>query len=345
MHHDWISYARDELSNNRPIVLVTVAEVAGSAPRGAGACLAVGIDNVCGNIGGGNLEYSAIERSRQLMQTAGRQGFELEQVALGPSLGQCCGGNVTLAYEVLGGDDLLWLDGACAAEPGHLILSEFSASDGRRTILCGRAEARDLAVALGTDAAAADAAPCQLIRGASADRFILVRNAAEVLPLVVLFGAGHVGKALVHILAELPLRVLWIDTRPEMFASTSSSNVEQRASAIPESDVWQAPPGASYLVMTHDHGLDQEICAAVLKRGDFAFLGLIGSKTKRQRFMKEFRSRGLDSKVLDRLTCPIGVAGISGKRPESIAVAVAAQLLQVLEGRHATSAQTSDVDT
>ena len=142
-----------------------------------------------------------------------------------------------------------------------------------------------------------------------------------------LFGAGHVGRALVQVLGLLPYRVRWIDGRAEMFPPSLPANVEVECSASPRRDVAAAPPGSFFLVMTHSHPTDLEICDQVLKRGDFAFLGLIGSESKRTAFLSRLRQRGYGQVALDRLTCPIGLPQVTAKEPASIAVAVAGQLL------------------
>lgn len=148
-----------------------------------------------------------------------------------------------------------------------------------------------------------------------------------------LFGAGHVGKAVVRALAELPFAVAWIDGRAGMFPADLPANVAKRLSDDPAREVAAAPADAFFLVMTHSHPLDLEICAQVLWRGDFAWLGLIGSETKRARFAGRLRAIGLPAHALARLTCPIGVSGIRSKQPAAIAASVAAQLLIIAEQR------------
>ncbi len=144
-----------------------------------------------------------------------------------------------------------------------------------------------------------------------------------------LYGAGHVGRAIAALLERIDCRVQWIDERDSEFPATPSASHIERVCVEPvEAEVTQAPPGAFYLVLTHSHDLDLRITEAILKRGDFGYLGLIGSQTKRARFVHRFQQRGIDAATLARLTCPIGVPGIAGKEPEVIALAVVAQLLQ-----------------
>ena len=142
-----------------------------------------------------------------------------------------------------------------------------------------------------------------------------------------LFGAGHVGRALANALAPLPFRVTWIDSRGEEFSDPLPQGVTKLVSAMPNLTVDDAPAGAMFVVMTHSHGLDQDICEAVLRRGDAAYLGLIGSATKAARFASRLRARGLSEETIANMTCPIGLPGIAAKAPAVIAASVAADLL------------------
>jgi xanthine dehydrogenase accessory factor len=173
------------------------------------------------------------------------------------------------------------------------------------------------------------------IINAADDGAYVIQLAGERRDHVFLFGAGHVGKAIVGALAPLPFRITWIDGRRDAFPPDTPPQVDKIESASPPGDVASAPPGTLYLVMTHSHPLDLEICAQVLRRDDFGFLGLIGSETKRARFASRLRAIGIAPHMLSRLTCPIGIPGIDGKEPAAIAVAVAAQLLIVAERRQA----------
>ncbi|MBK8738741.1 MAG: xanthine dehydrogenase accessory protein XdhC [Betaproteobacteria bacterium] len=145
---------------------------------------------------------------------------------------------------------------------------------------------------------------------------------------IVLFGAGHVGRALVPILGGIPCRVTWVDTRDDAFPVVVPDNVETVLTDAPAVEVAAAAPGSYFLVMTHSHALDEELSERILRRGDFAHFGLIGSGSKRRQFERRLAARGIPAERLAAMTCPIGVAGISGKEPGVIAVAVAAELLQ-----------------
>jgi xanthine dehydrogenase accessory factor len=147
-----------------------------------------------------------------------------------------------------------------------------------------------------------------------------------------LFGAGHVGAAVVRLLADLPCRVTWVDEREDLFPPVLPANVVAEATDLPEAVVREAPAGTSFLVMTHNHALDQRLSEAILRRPAHQdWFGLIGSDTKRKQFEHRLRDRGISRARLDDMVCPIGVPGIKGKEPAVIAVAVVAQLLMVWE--------------
>jgi xanthine dehydrogenase accessory factor len=159
---------------------------------------------------------------------------------------------------------------------------------------------------------------------------------------VVLFGAGHVGAALVRVLATLPCRVTWVDERDASFPAAQfvPDNVTIDANDAPDSAVDAAPPHTYFVVMTHNHTVDLVLAERILRRGDFAFFGMIGSHTKRKQFEHRLAARGIDPARIARMMCPIGVGGIVDKSPEIIAVAAAAQLLQAVEANaHAHSQQ------
>jgi xanthine dehydrogenase accessory protein XdhC len=146
---------------------------------------------------------------------------------------------------------------------------------------------------------------------------------------VVLFGAGHVGHALVKVLGTLPCVVQWVDARDELFPDEVPANVQIEATDLHDAIVDEAPAGAYFIVMTHDHSLDFALTQRIMRRDDFAYFGLIGSKTKRVKFERRLMERGVAAQRLTEITCPIGVEGIADKAPWSIGLAVAAQLLRV----------------
>ncbi|MBN3763183.1 xanthine dehydrogenase accessory protein XdhC [Burkholderia sp. Ac-20365] len=146
---------------------------------------------------------------------------------------------------------------------------------------------------------------------------------------IVLFGAGHVGHALVALLGRLPCVVQWVDERDELFPDEVPANVQIEATDTPDAIVDEAPAGAYFLVMTHNHALDFSLTERIMRRRDFTYFGMIGSKTKRVKFERRLLDRGVDPQRLFEMTCPIGVPGIVDKAPSSIAIAVCAELLQV----------------
>ena len=263
---NWIDQALQKLAQ-APAVCVTVNATRGSVPRGPGTSMVVFADGECGTIGGGHLEYQAIAHARLLLSG---QAQELAmQHVLGPSLGQCCGGSVALAFSLVDASDI----------PG--------------------------------------------LRA----RLVPVRT-----PLA-LFGGGHVGKALVNVLAPLPFAVRWIDSRDEIFPTDVPSQVVCEHSSPVHMAVDELEPGSRVLIMSFSHAEDLDVVIACLKRlrerHDLPFVGLIGSKTKWATFRHRLEARGFAEGEIARITCPIGVPGIAGKEPEVIAVAVAAQLLQL----------------
>ncbi|GAA7754904.1 MAG: xanthine dehydrogenase accessory protein XdhC [Burkholderiaceae bacterium] len=301
-----------------PVAMVTIVEVKGSAPREAGIRMLVTADDLVGTIGGGHLEWRGMDIAREMI-AKGENGEQrrIERIALGPALGQCCGGVVRLAFEVLTHDDLAWLDA---------VESAFAA---------GKALARHVPVtgAVRTEASR-DLLPSVQLADDDSWTDTLVPDDMH----VVLFGAGHVGHALVKVLATLPCRVHWVDERDTLFPAGLPENVEAEATDTAEAVVDQAPAGSYFLVMTHSHALDQTLCERIFRRTDFAYFGLIGSKTKRAKFEHRMAEHGIDAARFPEMTCPMGVSGITDKAPAMIAVAIVAQLLQVRDQRAAALA-------
>ena len=230
------------------MIRVEVTRVRGSTPREAGATMFVATDMTQGTIGGGQLEYMAIDRARQML--ARDEAAARMDIPLGPEIGQCCGGRVELTLT--------------------------------------RVESLP---------------------------------AAPALPQVLIFGAGHVGRALARALALLPLRPILIDQRASELAQASG---ETRLTPLPESEIRAAPFGSSYVILTHDHALDFLLAAEALRRLDAPYTGMIGSRTKLAQFRRFARAQGL---ATDRLTCPIGAGHSRDKRPEIIAAFTAAEII------------------
>ncbi len=261
--------AGEWLAQGTEAVIVEVASTRGSVPREAGTRMLVGAHGTAGSIGGGHLEWQAIAQARALLQDIQPSQPVLVDYPLGATLGQCCGGAVTLRFLPL--------------SPAQLALWP---------------------------------APAPMLH-------------------LQLFGAGHVGRAVATLLVPLNVSVDWIDAREEEFPARLGggaawpAHLRKVVSELPHEEVRDAPPGAFYLVMTHQHALDLRITEAILRREDFAFLGVIGSRTKQRRFVQQLAARGIAPPMLERMTCPIGLAGIPGKEPEVIALSAVAQLLSV----------------
>ena len=256
------------LEQRTPAVVVEIVQARGSAPRGAGTRMLVSAVHAVGSIGGGHLEYKALATARAML-AARDPGPRHEHYALGPALGQCCGGAVDLAYVPLD-------DSAIAHWPASAPLMHLQ-----------------------------------------------------------MHGAGHVGHAIATLLATLDVRCDWIDERDDAFAPATTlgtpwpDSVRRQVVDGAEGEVATAPAGAFFLVLTHDHALDLRIVEAALRRDDAGFVGVIGSKSKRERFRHRLAQRGMDQTRLARMQCPVGLAGIAGKQPEIIALGVVAQLVQL----------------
>ena len=265
-----------------PGILVRVDATQGSVPREAGSWMGVFAAALVGTIGGGHLEFEAIKKARALLATpsgttAASKANHSLRFALGPSLGQCCGGVV------------------------HLQLERLDPLNAESVASCLRGQLQ------------------QTLR-----------------PLA-LFGGGHVGHALVQVLANLPFALTWIDSRDGVFPHTVPANVVCEHSNPVHSAVNALAPKSSVLIMSFSHAEDLDVVAACLQRqrarSDLPYIGLIGSKTKWATFRNRLEARGFTPEELAQVTSPIGIPGIDGKEPEVIAVAVAAQLLQSMQSK------------
>jgi xanthine dehydrogenase accessory factor len=334
---DYLSELSDALTQEQALVRVALASVLGSAPRETGASMLVGADSLRGSIGGGNLEFKATEIARAMLRRG--PAWQVMSFPLGPALGQCCGGFVELWFERTEADQRAAFAAFAAARSNaraECILATVAGPDQppRRALLAKDARtfgdtALDGWVREEAAAMQEEAANARLARSGSWT-LLLERLDVPVSPLY-LFGAGHVGRALVSVLSGLPFEVTWVDGRERVFPELLPANVSAHASPDPAALVHDAPPGACFLVLTHSHALDYELCRAILRRDDFSFAGLIGSHTKAARFAHRLARDGITAERVGRLVCPIGIAGIAAKQPEAIAVAVAAQLLRLRE--------------
>jgi xanthine dehydrogenase accessory factor len=328
--NEWLTAQLSE-----PAVLVTVAIVEGSGPREPGAKMLVTALGQHDTIGGGHLEMCAIELAREML--TGDPAARLERYALGPTLGQCCGGVVHLAFELVDASLSAVLDGLRARRREDSW--RLSAIDGPANALLLDAAC---AVVGSADVPLVDRTRgTHVLRDASGRRWLADPCLAPRAHLV-LFGAGHVGTAIVRMLGELPCTVTWVDEREEMFPATVPANVTIEATDMPEAAVADAPSNASYLVMTHSHALDQRLCEAILSRDDVGWFGLIGSHTKRVQFERRMAARGLPQERILNMVCPIGLPGITSKLPAAIAASVCAQLLMVWEAQQIAALNDSE---
>ena len=328
---EWLDHMGGFARWSEPVAMATVIRADGSTPRGVGARILVGPKDVKGTIGGGTLEYRAIALAREMLESG--DAARREALPLGPALGQCCGGQVDLLLERMQAGDALppWIETLRAAqaegEPA-VIVTDLGSDPVRHLTVTPFTTGGDK---LTDNKAVVQRARRMLAEGAeSAEHDDLLYEVMRPKGLrLTLFGAGHVGRALVGVLAGVPAHIDWVDSRAEQFPEALPGNVVRHVTEDYEAKIDDAVTGGFFLVMTHSHGIDLEIVEAVLRRGDFAYLGLIGSATKRARFERQLKSRGLTDAHLARLTCPIGIEGIGGKAPAVIAVAVAAEILRM----------------
>ncbi|CAN7575563.1 xanthine dehydrogenase accessory protein XdhC [Pseudomonas sp. TUM22785] len=262
----WISALAELQQRSEACVLVTIIEERGSTPRNSGSKMVVSDDRIYETIGGGHLEFKAMEIAREMLRTR-TQDTRLERFSLGASLGQCCGGATVLLFEPMG------------QPQAHIAL----------------------------------------------------------------FGAGHVGRALVPLLASLPCKVRWIDSRENEFPAFIPAGVEKVVNDEVVDEVERMPVGSYFIVMTHNHQLDLELTAEILKRNDFAYYGLIGSKTKRVKFEHRLRDRGFATETVQRMRCPMGIAEVKGKLPAEIAISIAGEIIATYNATFGQKEEGQDV--
>ncbi|MGL4241442.1 MAG: xanthine dehydrogenase accessory protein XdhC [Beijerinckiaceae bacterium] len=267
MHQSLATVAREWREARNPFIFVEIRRAEGSTPREEGAAMAVTLQSVAGTIGGGRLEWDAIDSARAMLR-AGETRRE-DTIHLGPAIGQCCGGRVTLSFRTIDAEEI---DALAAVEE--------------------RANA-----------------------GA---------------PNVFIYGAGHVGRALARALAPLPFRVTLVDERNDELALADAPGVTIVRTDAPVGVAEQAPDFSAHVIMTHSHALDSLIAGAVMERGRFRYLGIIGSRTKRNSFRKAFREMGVPPEMIARVVCPIGGSRVKDKRPEVIAALAAAEIATAL---------------
>jgi xanthine dehydrogenase accessory factor len=297
--------------------MATVVGAQGSTPREIGARMLVWPDRFTGTIGGGSLERQALDQARKLLGQDARS-HALQDYPLGPMLGQCCGGRVRLLVERIDAESLAWLaDAARACAEGQPFRLQADIEGPRLQ--------RSVQAAAGQDPA--DNSP----RIPIAEVRTLSEAIAPAKPRLAIFGAGHIGQAVARAFAPLPFHLEWLasreDLRPEAGGTQATILDEDELEAYIEA----APAGTLFAIFTHSHDLDYRLTRAALRRGDFGYLGLIGSHTKRVRFERRLRDDGATDADLARLVCPIGIPSLKSKAPAVIAVALAAELLALTE--------------
>jgi xanthine dehydrogenase accessory factor len=322
----WLAELAAVVATNGPVVRLVVAESDGSVPREAGVAMVVGRERTIGTIGGGALEFEAIARARRVLAETGSWSREVWTFPLGPALGQCCGGRVTLLAEVFDAHGVLELEAAAGAmlvRPVAGGMAPALVSD-RKQLGAWPPRVRRVVqdILSGSRPRAA-----VLVRSGDGDSAWFIEPADETRTPIAIYGAGHVGRALVRVLEGLPFAVTWVDVDEARFPAEPSTALRV-ATPDPAAAAADMAPGTIHLVMTFSHPLDLAICHAVLSAGRFAHLGVIGSATKRARFLRRLTEMGHPPAVLDRLQCPIGLDGLAGKEPAVIAVSVAADLLR-----------------
>ncbi len=327
--NEWIDELSDLTAAGERVVLVTVAGIRGSAPREVGAKMIVSESATIGTIGGGQLEYQCARLACEML--GDDEAPALRKFPLGTAMGQCCGGVVDILFEPIASRLPAWLRDLRALhgqrEPA-VIVTHLRGDTGKCVIT-----ANDI---FGNPESALPDIVEKARQGLEAGRTShriddwFFEDIVGTDLNIAVFGAGHVGSAVVQSLSALDCNVRWIDSRRNIFRGTPS-NVRAIETNDPALEVAAMPPRSCYLVMTHSHALDFDICDRVLRRGDTVYCGLIGSLSKRRRFEKRFRSQGMQERDLEQLVCPIGVAGISGKKPAEIAVAAAAEVLRAYE--------------
>jgi xanthine dehydrogenase accessory factor len=307
-------------------IRATVVRAVGSTPRDVGAAMLVTAQGPSGTIGGGALELAVIHHAVDLLSRETIEWYrELRSFALGPSLGQCCGGQMSVLFECERSNHT-------AANDSDWTLCSRPFTSGIVPVLTGSvADQRTLPkrVVHSIDAMQSGSmpvAPVVVMTGASVDSSWLITPRRPCYPQLYVYGAGHVGRAVINAFSGLPFSLNWVDTAVERFPAERRDDVTILVGDDPAQIAAAAPAGALHLIMTYSHAIDLQICRAVLATDRFAWVGLIGSATKRARFESRLGQAGIRPQQLERLRCPIGIAGITSKAPEMIAIAVAAEL-------------------
>ena len=304
------SHIQAFLSTGSPCALISVIETKGSTPREVGACIVVNQKGeFFGTIGGGNMENTSLLDAQKLLQRP-QDTVVIKKYLLGPELGQCCGGAVKIMSEVFLPERLEEIKALAQAEAEGPSISTAIIGENHvaRSIKDGTAQS----VGMESDGK-------------------LIENFGTKNHSIYVFGAGHVGRALMLTLAPLPFDVTWIDSREGEFPKVMPSNFKAINHSEPHTLLTSVPDEAVILILTHDHAMDFDIVFAALKMARFAYIGVIGSKTKKARFISRLKKAGLSQDLIDPMACPIGITGIKSKKPAAIAVAITAEILCNIE--------------
>lgn len=321
----WIPELASRVDGEGRAVLVTLAHATGSTPRESGTAMVVSPAGVYGTIGGGHLEFEAIRVARDALAQSPLPAPWIVRFPLAARLGQCCGGVATLAFALIAHDNRAWLGEAVARERVGSAMDLVTSIGPERNAH----ELRD-------PSGAEDHA--RIVSSGGATRIVHTIVPEDFTVLV--FGNGHVGRALVQVLGVLPAHVRWIDERESDFPAQVPRGVEIVSTDAPAAELDDAPPGSLLVISTHTHALDYDLVRAALARDDWRYVGLIGSMSKRNQFEKKLLAQGFAAAQIARITCPIGRSvPVRGKHPGAIAIAVAAELLAFAE-RHKSGSDT-----
>jgi xanthine dehydrogenase accessory factor len=286
------------------VVRVVVTQTAGSVPREVGAAMLVWQGGQAGTIGGGALEWQAAQAARGVLASGENR---VDRLPLGPNIGQCCGGAVGLVTEVW---DAAWL---AAFQTGEGYVLRRVTGDAPKPLALARAEAR--------------ARDRGVVAGLIFQNGWLFEPVARPSRQVWVWGAGHVGRAIVGVLAPLPdLAITWVDTMRDRFPDDTPHGVQVMVALDPGLAVGHAPAGAEHLILTYSHAIDLDLCHRLLSHG-FGTCGLIGSASKWARFRSRLQALGHTPAQIARIQCPIGDPAL-GKHPQAIALGVGAALLR-----------------
>ena len=317
-------YAIQTLEQEEHIVLVTICEVKGSVPCAVGAKMVVSSHHTEGTVGGGNLEYQVIDQARKLLCLSS-QTSAIQSYPLGPLLKQCCGGYVTLLYEKLSHEDVPmlkeWAQMIQSSKPYQITthIDDGHSSKRIKPLPQSHFPKKDSVIFYG--------------KNSKHHKLKLQCHLTEYYGLtshsVYVFGAGHIGKALIPILQTLDCKVIWVDERQGVFPKEKPNENVTIVSGNPLEEADRLPEDAIVLIFTHSHERDYQLVRTCLQSPQTVFCGLIGSQTKRARFIRRLKEDGFSPSQIDQLTCPIGLPGVTSKDPAEIAISIAAQIVSL----------------